>query len=69
VGFSRLPNCYFFFDKFGILFSGVVSMKTKAVRLHGVNDLRLDEFDLPEIKDDEILVKNTFWRTRRKYET
>ena len=32
-------------------------MKTKAVRLHGVNDLRLDEFDLPEIKDNEILAK------------
>lgn len=30
-------------------------MKTKAVRLHGKNDLRLDEFDLPPIKDDEIL--------------
>jgi len=32
-------------------------MKTKAVRLHGVNDLRLDEFDLPEIRDDEILAR------------
>ena len=32
-------------------------MKTKAVRLHGVNDLRLDEFELPQIKDDEILAK------------
>jgi len=32
-------------------------MKTKAVRLHGVNDLRLDEFDLPELQDDEILAK------------
>ncbi len=32
-------------------------MKTKAVRLHGANDLRLDEFELPEIKEDEILVK------------
>jgi L-sorbose 1-phosphate reductase len=30
-------------------------MKTKAVRLYGKNDLRLDEFELPEIKDDEIL--------------
>jgi L-sorbose 1-phosphate reductase len=30
-------------------------MKTKAVRLHGKDDLRLDEFELPEIKDDEIL--------------
>ena len=32
-------------------------MKTKAVRLYGKNDLRLQEFDLPEIKDDEILVR------------
>ncbi len=31
-------------------------MKTKAVRLYGKNDLRLEEFELPEIKDDEILV-------------
>ena len=32
-------------------------MKVKVVRLHGANDLRLDEFELPEIKEDEILVK------------
>ncbi len=32
-------------------------MKTKAVRLYGVNDLRLEEFELPPIADDEILVK------------
>jgi len=32
-------------------------MKTKAIRLYGINDLRLEEFDLPEIKDDEILAK------------
>ncbi len=32
-------------------------MKTKAVRLYGVDDLRLEEFDLPEIKDDEILAR------------
>ena len=32
-------------------------MKTKAVRLYGTRDLRLEEFELPEIKDDEILVK------------
>jgi L-sorbose 1-phosphate reductase len=30
-------------------------MKTKAVRIHGKKDLRLDEFDLPGLKDDEIL--------------
>lgn len=30
-------------------------MKTKAVRLYGKKDLRLEEFELPEIKDNEIL--------------
>jgi len=30
-------------------------MKTKAVRLYGKNDLRLEEFELPAIKDDEII--------------
>lgn len=30
-------------------------MKTKAVRIYGANDLRLEEFELPEIRDDEIL--------------
>lgn len=32
-------------------------MKTRALRLHGKDDLRLDEFELPKIKDDEILAK------------
>ena len=32
-------------------------MKTKAVRLYGENDLRLEEFELPEIKEDEILAR------------
>ncbi len=32
-------------------------MKTKAVRLYGKNDLRLEEFELPPIKDDEILAQ------------
>ncbi len=32
-------------------------MKTKAVRLYGKSDLRLEEFELPEIKDDEILAR------------
>jgi threonine dehydrogenase-like Zn-dependent dehydrogenase len=32
-------------------------MKTRAIRLHGANDLRRDEFELPEIRDDEILAK------------
>lgn len=30
-------------------------MKTNAVRLYGKNDLRLEEFELPEMKNDEIL--------------
>ncbi|PKM78971.1 MAG: L-sorbose 1-phosphate reductase [Firmicutes bacterium HGW-Firmicutes-13] len=30
-------------------------MKTKAIRLYGKNDLRLEEFELPAIKDEEIL--------------
>jgi len=32
-------------------------MKTRAIRLYGVNDLRLEEFELPEIQDNEILAK------------
>ncbi|MDL2229726.1 zinc-binding dehydrogenase [Treponema sp. OttesenSCG-928-L16] len=32
-------------------------MKTKAVRIHGINDLRLEEFELPQLQDDEILAK------------
>ena len=32
-------------------------MKTKAVRLYGKKDLRLEEFELPEIGEDEILAK------------
>ena len=32
-------------------------MKTTAVRLYGVNDLRTESFELPPIKDDEILVR------------
>jgi threonine dehydrogenase-like Zn-dependent dehydrogenase len=32
-------------------------MKTKAVRLYGEKDLRLEEFDLPAIKENEILAK------------
>lgn len=32
-------------------------MKTKAVRLYGENDLRLEEFDLPAIQEGEILIK------------
>lgn len=32
-------------------------MKTKAVRLYGKNDLRLEEFELPEIGENEMLAK------------
>ena len=32
-------------------------MKTKAVRLYGADDLRLEEFALPEINSGEILIK------------
>ena len=32
-------------------------MKAKGVRLYGAHDIRLEEFELPEIKDDEILVR------------
>jgi len=32
-------------------------MKTKAILLYGKKDLRLEEFELPQIKDDEILAK------------
>jgi L-sorbose 1-phosphate reductase len=32
-------------------------MKTKAVRIYGKKDLRLEEFELPEIKDDEVLAR------------
>lgn len=32
-------------------------MKTRAVRLYGKKDLRLEEFELPQINDNEILAK------------
>ena len=32
-------------------------MKTKAVRLYGERDLRLEEFELPPLKNGELLVK------------
>ena len=32
-------------------------MKTKAVRLYGKSDLRVEEFELPALKEDEILAK------------
>ena len=34
-------------------------MKTRAVRLYGKNDFRLEEFELPEITEDEIVEKLT----------
>jgi L-sorbose 1-phosphate reductase len=32
-------------------------VRTKAVRLYGKKDLRLEEFELPDMKDDEILAQ------------
>ncbi|MBQ8344913.1 MAG: zinc-binding dehydrogenase [Clostridia bacterium] len=32
-------------------------MKTKAIRLHGAMDLRLEEFELPAIQADELLLR------------
>ena len=32
-------------------------MRTKAIRLYGKKDLRLEEFELPALKEDEILAK------------
>ena len=32
-------------------------MKTKAVRLYGKRELRLDDVILPEISDDEVQVE------------
>lgn len=32
-------------------------MKTKAVRIYGKNDLRLEEFELPTLRDNEILAR------------
>lgn len=32
-------------------------MKTKAVRLYGEKDLRIEDYELPEINEDEILVE------------
>ncbi len=35
----------------------IIIMKTKAIRIYGKKDLRLEEFELPEMKDDEILAQ------------
>lgn len=32
-------------------------MKTKALRLHGANDIRLETIELPEITEDEVLIR------------
>lgn len=32
-------------------------MKTKAVRLYGANDIRLEEFELPAITEEEVLIR------------
>jgi len=32
-------------------------MKTKALRLYGVNDIRLEEFELPQITEEEVLIR------------
>ena len=32
-------------------------MKVKGVRLYGVKDIRLEEFEIPEIAEDEILLQ------------
>lgn len=32
-------------------------MKTKAVRLYGANDLRLEEFELPPVGDNEVMMQ------------
>ena len=36
---------------------GQIIMKTTAIRLYGKKDLRMEEFELPTIKDNEILAK------------
>ena len=32
-------------------------MKTKALRLYGANDIRLEEFELPQITEEEVLIR------------
>lgn len=34
-----------------------MTVKTSAVRIYGTNDLRLDTFELPELGEDELLLK------------
>jgi threonine dehydrogenase-like Zn-dependent dehydrogenase len=42
---------------YGVIIDIKNIMKTRAVRLYGKRDLRLEEFELPPIKEDEILAK------------
>ena len=35
-------------------------MKTKAVRLYGKKDLRVEEFELPQISEDEVLAEEDY---------
>ena len=35
----------------------MIFLKTKAIRLYGKNDIRLEEFELPEMQEDEILAQ------------
>lgn len=39
-------------------------MKTKAVRIHGKMDLRLEEIDLPEVGPDVNLLKKMLFMYR-----
>ena len=32
-------------------------MKTKGIRMYGANDIRLEEFELPEITPEEVLIR------------
>lgn len=32
-------------------------MKTKGVRMHGKDDVRFEEFDLPEMTENDIICK------------
>ena len=32
-------------------------MKTKGIRMYGAYDIRLEEFELPEITADEVLIR------------
>jgi L-sorbose 1-phosphate reductase len=40
-----------------ILIKDGITLKTKAVRLYGKSDLRLEEFELPPLQEDQILAR------------